>query len=232
MAKSRAIVKIDDGDTAVPKSATTADAALVDGVVEDIRGILVKTVARGMEEVGRLLLKRFFDDDPALYGSSSHAKHASLRLLLERADSMDLPVRRTFLANALQMAAFSRQLPDGSSFLQLPASHRVELLRLRSADRVEVVAAAAVEKRLTVKKIRDVVRKEREKTKSSRGRKPSPALLRALNLCVKTVKDESTGRVRFRRDDVAALTDEQRDAARVLTETLAKRVEELTKLLG
>lgn len=109
MARSKtAIVKRDDVDAEVPTSARTADAALVDGVVEDIRAILAKTVARGMEDVGRLLLKRFFDDNPALYSSSSHAKHASLRLLLERADSMDLPVKRTFLANSLQMAAFSR----------------------------------------------------------------------------------------------------------------------------
>ena len=100
--------------------------------------------------------------------------------------------------------ATSRQLPDGSSFLQLPASHRVELLRLRSADRVEVVAATAVEKRLTVKKIRDVVRKEREKTKSSRGRKPTPSLLRALNGCVRALRDESTGRLAFKRDDIGS----------------------------
>ena len=79
----------------LPANATKADPVLVDGVVGQIRTILAQTVSRGMDEVGRLLLREFFHNDPARYSSQSHAKHASLRLLMERCESMELPVRRT-----------------------------------------------------------------------------------------------------------------------------------------
>ena len=94
------------------------------------------------------------------------------------------------------------------------------------------MAAAAVEKKLTVKKIREAVRKERERTKSNRRRKPSPSVLRALRACVRALRDESTGRLVFRRDDIASLTEDQQGVARGLAETLGKRVDELAKLLG
>lgn len=216
----------------LPKSATSSDAALVDRVVVEIQGILSKTVARGMDEVGRVLLREFYDDNPENYRSQNPTKHASLRLLLDRCESMELPVRKTFLANALLMAVFGKQLPDRSQFLQLPPSHRVELLRLGSAEKAESFAATAVEKKMTVKKIRDVVRKEREKNKSNRGRKPIPPVLRSLHHFVRMIKDESTGRLAFRREDVDKLSEKQRGDAQALVETLTKRLEELGKLLG
>ncbi|MFO0754971.1 MAG: hypothetical protein U0359_00650 [Byssovorax sp.] len=220
------------GTPALPVNATTADAKLVDGVVGQIRDILAQTVSRGMDDVGRLLLREFFDDNPALYTSTSHTKHASLRLLMDRCESMELPVRRTFLANSLQLAVFTRGLAEGSVFRQLPPSHRVELLRLRSAERAESLAAAAMEKKMSVQKVREAVQRERARSpKLRRGRKAAPPLLKVLGLCVKGLRDESTGRLCFRRDDVTGLTEEQLGEARSLAGTLAKRVEELAKLL-
>jgi hypothetical protein len=215
----------------LPANAKRADPTLVDGVVGQIRGILALTVSRGMDEVGQLLLREFFDNNPTLYSSVSPTKHASLRLLMDRCETMDLPVRRTFLANALQLAVFTRNLPESSVFLQLPPSHRIELLRLRSADRAESLAAAAVEKKMTVKRVRDAVRKEREKTKSSRGRKPAPPIMKAIAACVKALRDESTGRLCFRRDDVTSLDPEQLLETRSMAANLSKRMDELAKLL-
>jgi hypothetical protein len=219
-------------ETKAPVSAEKGDEKLVDRVVGEIKDILGKTVQRGMDDVGRLLLKSFFDDDPELYRSFNPTKHASLKLLLERCETMDLPVKKTFLANSLQMAAFGKQLPERSSFFQLPPSHRVELLRLRSPDRAEAFATKAVENKMSVKKIRDAVKKEREKTKSNRGRKKVPDVLLALRQVVRLVKDSETGRGRFKRDDVDQLSDEQKAEGHEAVESAAKRLEELGKLLG
>lgn len=236
MKKAKAEMVIHQGEPTkeieLPASAAAEDAELVAGVVEEIRGILAKTVARGTDEVGRLLLREFFDDNPALYTSTSHTKHASLRLLLERCETMELPVRRTFLANSLQLAAYSRRLSEGSPFLQLPPSHRVELLRLGAVEKVENLAATAVEKNMTVQKIREVVRKEREKHKSTRGRKPTPEILRALALCIRAVRNEDTGRLMFRQDDVNQLTEVQRGELKKMLESLTQRLGELSELVG
>ena len=109
--RKNALTKRDASDSAnvtviaLPKSAEKVDRDLVERTVSQIRDVLAKTVTRGMDEVGRYLLQAFYDDDPALYFSASPNKHASLRLLIERCESMDFPVSRTFLANALRMAA-------------------------------------------------------------------------------------------------------------------------------
>jgi hypothetical protein len=108
----------------LPRSAELVDRELVERAVAHIRGELAKTVARGINEVGRYLLQTFYDDDPELYLSASPNKHASLRLLIERCESMDFPVSRTFLANALRMAAVSKDLPRAATFRRLPSSHQ------------------------------------------------------------------------------------------------------------
>ncbi|MBI5535960.1 MAG: hypothetical protein HY898_24785 [Deltaproteobacteria bacterium] len=216
----------------LPPSAIVVDHDLVERAVEHIRNILGKTVARGMDEVGSYLLKEFYGNDPALYSSSNPSKHASLRQLEERCETLDLPVKKTFLSNAIRMAVVLHALPAETRFLQLPSSHRVELLKVKTPDKIEQLATRAVESKLSVQKLREIVRKEREKTKSTRGRKPTPPVLRALGASVRMLRDETTGRLAFRRDDIDALTDEQMDEARAQADMLAKRVEELLKLLG
>ena len=202
----------EQADALVPASAIKVDSELVDRAVEHIRNVLGKTVARGMEEVGSYLLKEFYGNDPEAYYSSHPSKHASLRQLLDRCDTLDLPVKKTFLANAIRMAALVHELPRETQFLQLPASHRVELLKVKAPDRIEQLAARAVESKLTVAKLRDIVRKEKEKTKSPRGRKPVPLVLRSLGAAVRMLRDESTGRLLFRRDDIDELSEEQAKA--------------------
>ena len=219
-------------EVALPASAASEDEKLVDGVVEKIQTILADTLVRGMDEVGKLLLREFFEDNPALYTSTSHAKHASLRLLLKRCETMDLPVRRTFLANSLQMAVFTRGLPENATFSSLPPSHRVELMRLGSPDRAEVIAVTAVEKKMTVQRIREVVRNEREKNKSTRGRKPIPPVFRTVSHALRTLNNQETGRLLFRRDDVEQLNDDQRAELKSMIESLSKRLEQLGKLVG
>lgn len=223
-----------DAVVVVPASAATADKELVKRSVAEIRNILANTVSRGIDEIGRYLLREFFDDDPRLYFSGSPNKHASLRLLIDRAESIDLPVSRTFLANALRLAAVTKGLPRSASFLRLPASHRVELLRLKEPERVERIASHVVEAKLSVQKLRKLIQKEDERrgTISARGRRRRPELLRSLEACLRVLRDEETGRLLIRRGDISHLTDEQLERSRTALAVLEKRVAELRRLLS
>lgn len=225
------LVKRQSSDSGVvPRSAENPDRRLVEASVEQIRNILAKTITRGMDEIGRYLLKEFYSDDPELYFSFSPTKHASLRMLVERCESLDLPVRRTFLANALRMAAITRGLPKSSTFHQLPPTHRVELLRVKAADKIEQLASRAVDGRLSAKKLRLLV--QRSEKHAGIGRKRTPGVLQGLRTCLRAIRDENTGRLAYRRQDVEELTDEQRALGLATLETLEKRIAELRRLFA
>lgn len=219
---------------ALPASAERADKALVDRAVAHIRDVVSKTVARGLDDVGAYLLREFYDDDPSLYLSSSPGKHASLSMLIERCESLELPVSRTFLANALRMAAIQKQLPRAATFHRLPPSHRVELLRVRAPEKLERLASKVVEGKLSVQKLRTLVQKEQDKSKDTkeRGRRRSPEVLKAITGCLRLLHDEESGKPLFHRGDVTALTDAQRAEADAALKSLEKRVAELRRILG
>jgi hypothetical protein len=219
---------------ALPKSADKVDRDLVERSVAHIRDLLAKTVTRGMEEVGQYVLREYYDDDPELYLSASPTKHASLRLLIERCESMDLPMSRTFLANALRMAAVTKGLPREAAFHRLPPSHRVELLRVKAPENVERLAARAVDAKLSVQKLRALVQKEetRTSTGATRGRRRTPEVLKAVEVCLRVLRDEETGRLLFRRSDLNQMTDEQLARGQTAVATLEKRVSELRRLMG
>lgn len=219
---------------ALPRSAEKADRDLIDRTVSHIRGVLTKTVARGMEEIGAYLLEAFYDDDPELYFSANPNKHASLRLLIERCESMELPVSRTFLVNALRMAAVTKELPRTATFHRLPPSHRIELLRLKARENLERLASKAVSEKLSVQKLRVLIQKEAERgsADSGRGRKRTPQVLRAIEVCLRALRDEETGRLLVRRSDIDEMTEEQLARAQTTLVSLEKRVTELRRLIG
>ena len=217
----------------LPASADKVDKALVDRAVSHIRDVVSKTVARGLDDVGTYLLREFYNDDPALYLSASPSKHASLSMLIERCESLELPVNRTFLANALRMAAVTKQLPRAATFHKLPPSHRIELLRVRAPEKLERLASKVVEGKLSVQKLRTLVQKEQEKGKdAARGRKRSPEVLKAIEACLRVLRDEETGKLLFHRSDVTEMTDEQQAKADAALKSLEKRVSELRRILG
>lgn len=217
----------------LPASAAKVDKALVDLAVSHIRDVVSKTVARGLDDVGTYLLREFYDDDPALYLSASPSKHASLSTLIERCESLELPVSRTFLANALRMAAVTKQLPRAATFHKLPPSHRIELLGVRAPEKLERLASKVVEGKLSVQKLRTLVQKEQEKGKdTARGRKRSPEVLKAIEACLRVLRDEGTGKLLFHRSDVTEMTDEQQAKADAALTSLERRVAELRRILG
>lgn len=215
----------------LPACARAVDEALVDRVASQIRTIVGRTVARGMQEVGELLLRTFYDDDPALYKSTRPSKHVSLRMLERRCETLNLPVRRAFLGKALQLAVLGKTLPRHARFRKLPSSHRLELLPLRCPQTIEAFAARALEEKMSVKRVRAAVREERCKHKSVRGRKPTPAILKAIGSSVRPLRDKTTGRLVFHREDLAEMSRAQLKAARLEADGLLKSIEELVRLL-
>ena len=226
-------IVVAEQEPALPASATKQDEKLVNKAAKQIRDILARTVSQGLEEVGNYLLDTFYEGNPELYQSLKPSKHASLTLLEERCETLELPVSRTFLANAIGVAVMTKHLPKSSSFLKLPPSHKTELLGISTPEKAENLAAKVREGKLTVQKLRELVRKERAKGKKNpQGRKPTPTIVRVLTSCAKLLRDQATGRLVFRKADFAELTDDQREEVKELLLLFQKRLEEIQKHLG
>lgn len=221
-----AIIPAADVEVLLPEA---ADEKLVERAVKDLQGILRTTVNRGMEEIGTYLLDKFYGGSPEAYLSTSPTKHASLSLLLQRCESLDLPIRRTALSNALRVAVFSHSLPKGAAFNKLPPSHRVELVRIGDAKLVEAVASQALEDDLSVAKLRELVRKDQPKATTGRPRTPSP--VRLLNACIRQLTNADTQRLAIHRTDIRALDEEDREEVKARLDTLKRRIQALEKLL-
>jgi len=194
---------------------------IIEAMVQ-IRAILGRTVARGMAELGEYLLVTFYDGDAALVRSMNPRKHASLRKLQERCGSIDLPVSFSTLARALRIAVLMRELPADSPFRCLPPSHQVELLKLDARDKIDVLALRAQQESYSVKRLRAAVQKAIPRQHSGRGRKPTPAMVKAMHRCMAALEGTF---------DIEALDETQRKHVKERLESLRGRVEELAELL-
>lgn len=72
----------------------------------------------------------------------------------------------------------------------------------------------------------------KSKDASGRGRKRTPEVLKAIEACLRVLRDEETGKLLFRRADVADMTEEQQARADAALKSLEKRVAELRRVLG
>ncbi|MFO0684919.1 MAG: hypothetical protein U0234_22870 [Sandaracinus sp.] len=215
---------------ALPSCFDVVDAALIDAAVGDIAAILEKDVSRGAERVGAYVLSRFYGDDPALYASRAPRKHASLRGLLSRCDRLELPVSKTYIANAIGVAVVTRQLPANASFHRLPLSHRIELLRLRDPNRIELVASEALDARVAVRQLREEVRAILGAAKHARPATPMP--LRVVAGAAKALRVDESPALAFGLADVEALREEERDTLRHTLEEVAGVVASLRMLVA
>lgn len=214
-------------EVSVPASAEVLDTALVDHAVDDIKKMMSRTGVQGLSEVGQYLLNEFYGGNVEAYRSTDPGKHASLRELQARCETLDLPVSRSFLARAMGVAVLELSLRPGSQFLQLPASHRVELLGVRDPVEVERLAGIAVDGKLSVHKLRALVRREVKRSSSTRGPKPVPAVVRLLRQVHRSIRS-SNGQVL---SESAELTGEQRAEACLLLAEVVRWLRELAALL-
>ncbi len=218
--------------TVLPRGAAAIDERLVNAAASEIKKILGNTLAKGMEEVGAYLLEKFYDGDPDLYASASPTKHASLRKLVDKCGTLELPVSATFLSSAIRIAVVSRQLPRGAAFAKLPVSHRVELLRLPTPEKIEEAARDLVgDNRVTVRELRKSVTKMLAKGSPRRGRPRTPPVVRAVNQVASALRKEESWHLAFHRADVDALDEEARAELEQTVERVSALLARLQKLL-
>jgi len=197
-----------------------------------IQTTLIKTLHKGVAEIGDYVFDRFFGGDPERLHSRAPNKNASFRSLLERCESVDLPLRQTALYEAVASAAMRSLLPArDSAYKKLPPSHQAALLPLRDPERVEKFAERALQKGLSVRDVREAVSKEMAGTNGEQGgRRKKPLIVKTLNRSLALFTLES-GRRSFTKAHVEELNDtEARQAltsARDLITSLQKLVEKL-----
>jgi hypothetical protein len=182
-----------------------------------------------MDEIGTYVLEAFYENDIALYRSQSPSKHVSLRMLVERCGTIDLPISATFLSTSIRMAVVARALPRDASFSRLPVSHRVELLRL-PPDEIEPFAADALRARLPVRELRTKVRTLLVASRGARRRRDASPLVRISKSLVRALEGgESVG---FDVADVARLSTAERASLREAAHRAKEILSRLSELVA
>ena len=208
------------------------DEKLVKEVVEHIHAILIKTLHKGLSEIGEYVFSKFFNSDPEMLHSKSHGKGVSFRSLLARCETLALPLRRSALHNAVGVAAMQHQITGKDvAYKQLPPSHQVALLPLRDPEKVEKAAKTALSKRLSVLQVKAAVKEETAKApkdgdREKRGPKPKPLIVKTLDRSLSLFTLES-GRRSFTKAHVEELNDEQAKTALKSAEGLVESLEKL-----
>ena len=234
------------GDTEVAKKVTSdgkteaerptlavIDRKLVDEAARWISAKLAATLKVGAQEVGEYVLDRFFRNEPVLARSRNPHKNASFRALADKCGTPELPISKSWLNNAVGVALMIRQLPETAKvFKELLPSYQNALLPLRDPERVERVAKHAVTKELSLRELHQAVAEEQAKIPKaeSRGRAPTPVVVRTLNRSLKLFAFEA-GKRSFTKADVEELDHEQRKNAIQSTEGLIEKLKDLLRKL-
>jgi hypothetical protein len=207
------------------------DRKLVEDTLIWIRETLRRTLNRAAVEVGGHVFDRFYGGDPERVRARTPRKPASLRMLTERCGTIDLPISRSALHRAVEIAVMIKALPEKAAYKQLPPTHQATLAVLRDPGKVEKLAERALDRKLPVSRLKGLVAAELAKLPpDGRGRKPTPELLKALTRSVKLFTlDEGRG---FTRSHADELSDEQRRLALRAARRLAGSLEKILEYLG
>jgi hypothetical protein len=205
------------------------DRKLVDEAATWISAKIAATLKAGAREVGEYLLDKFFRNDPDLARSRTPHKNASFRALSKKCGTPELPISKTWLNNAVGVALIIRQLPETArAFKELPPSYQETLLPLGDPTKVERVAKLAVTRDLSFRELRQAVAEERSKQPKgeSRGRPPSPLVVKTLNRSLKLFMFPG-GKRSFTKAEVEELDVKQRREALEAAEKIIEKLEDL-----
>ncbi len=203
------------------------DMDLIGDLEAETRVLLESTVDRGIDVVGELHFQRFFGGDLKRFELRLHT-HLSLNGLLARCGTAGLHVGRTFLFNALRLAALRHRYPDDGNLRDLRPSHRVELLRLKKERDVHELAKAAFEGRYSVRRVRKAVSARLGALEPPMG----PGALRAARTFASKVRDPKTGELRLVQADFIRFTNKSRREAMAEMDALIANAVELRALLA
>jgi hypothetical protein len=120
---------------------------------------------RELAEIGRYLLREYFDDSAELVSDRNPEKLNSLRDLAKR---KDLNASYVTLWRCVRLAARDRQLGTVSPAKQLPEAHRIELLSVPEIRVVRELSRLAMKRKWTRDELRDEI------PKRAGGGRPKP----------------------------------------------------------
>jgi hypothetical protein len=170
----------------------------VNKAVEEINSLARATVLAGAIEIGKYLLREFFEDDPEQARLQDPTKAASIRKIAEHPD---LVVGATTIFNGIRVAVDDRLLGENPAYKQLPWSHRVALLPVKDPKQKAKLAALVAREELKVRdlqaKVRELVEAERSAGENGevarRGRRPDPVsvkLIRRAQAALKVIPED------------------------------------------
>jgi hypothetical protein len=150
---------------AVPETkAVAVDTALIDKSVEFINNTIVKTFYKGSLEIGKYLLKHFFNDDITLASSKNPNKPVSYQALCKRAD---LEVDRSTISRMVRVAAQERFFKEENVKVEgLSYSHMIEFIKLPNNKKKIQLVKKCIEKKMSCKQLSENVLAIRKKTKT------------------------------------------------------------------
>ena len=136
----------------------------VDETVDKINSMYRKNVDNGKIEIGTYLLDKMFNGNAELAMSTNPQKHETFSKIIERTDLLVEPkTLGSWVRAAAAMRAFTNQ---GIKLPSLTTYHYVELAAVRDKKkRIEFAKQAEFEE-LTVKDLREAIRKGNGKTKT------------------------------------------------------------------
>ena len=190
---------------------------------------IAHTVFKGTLEIGQHIFLKFFDGDLEQLRSTSHTKGASFRALAERcADDPTIRMSKSALHRAVGIAAVAKELGADAAFKQLAPTHQGALLPMRDPEKeIEKLAGAVLAKEMTVAAVAELVKEKKPRPEGEkRGRKETPAVLRALTRSVNAFSLDGATKS-LTAAQVGALTDEKRKKTLSDAEGLVKRLETL-----
>lgn len=184
-------------ESAIIAISVAPDNDLVEKATQDIKQILAETVVQSQRRVGEYILKNFYNDDIEEYQRHSPKKHASLNALVDKCETMELPVKKTFLHTSINVAIYVRRIAEmlpgkEASFPALPPSHQAAIITLRDPETMEEVAKEARSKGMSVRELRELVNEKREERRSEKttrpGRKPTHVVVKAMDRCLRAIQ--------------------------------------------
>ena len=213
------------GDAASQPS--EAERALAAALAPKVRGLYRGSVEQGIDAIGQLLFKELYGGERERYVGTG-ASHPSLRILLSWCTSVRLPPRRTFLSNALRLAAHGTLFEPEAAFHMLPPSHRIELLRLRDPKKIEPLAEIVLEEGHTIKDLRHAI----DEALGLLQRKKAPRVFRLVGAMIHSLTNQATGELVITHKDVEDYTPKAWASAKATTRAAMARMKALDEVLG
>ncbi|MBI5249607.1 MAG: ankyrin repeat domain-containing protein [Desulfomonile tiedjei] len=183
----------EQNDSIVPTGESAAGAPkpkpTVSQMVATVKTFLVTYVIMGLEAIGDYLLENVFDGNYKKALSKDPYKGTSLS---DIADHKDMPLSRQRLGECVRVAAETQELKSfGLESDFLTYYHKLEISRVKSPEERLKLAQEANGKALTVREVRDRVRKLTGKAVSA-DKRMAQAVIKQLGVFSQMTVDEET----------------------------------------